>query len=289
MTVTVVLALAAALSNAVNLLAQHSASIGAPEHKKGWRLVGYLLRHPLWLLGWLAAVAGFGFQALALQNGQLSVVQPLLVTELVFVLVLRRLWIHQQVARAAWISALVVCLSLAVFLSVSQPHGGHPTPTASAWVSALLTFGAIITGLVALGRTGSPVRRAALFATATSLTWALMAAFIKATTATLSQGGIVGMLTHWPVYALAASGVAGTLLQQAALHVGPLSISQPLIVVVDPLASIVLSVWLFDDHFTNSLTKIAIAVVSFAVMVVGVIGLSRAAPADLDPTRAVRL
>ena len=153
----------------------------------------------------------------------------------------------------------------------------------------MITFGAIIAVLAVLGRSASPVRRAALFATAASLTWALMASFIKATPETLSQFGLAGMLTHWPVYALAVSGVAGTVLQQAALHVGPSSVSQPLIVVVDPLASIVLSVWLFDERFTHNPTKIAVAVVSFTVMVVAVTGLSRTAPADLDPSRPVRL
>ena len=89
-------AVAAAFSNGVNVLTQHRASIGAPGREKGWHLVGYLFRQPLWLLGWIAAVGGFVFQALALHRGQLSVVQPLLITELVFVLVLRRVWIHRR-------------------------------------------------------------------------------------------------------------------------------------------------------------------------------------------------
>jgi drug/metabolite transporter (DMT)-like permease len=288
-TVTVVFALAAAFANAVNLLTQHSASVGAPKRDKGWRLVEYLFRQPVWLLGWIAAVGGFVFQALALHNGQLSVVQPLLVTELVFALVLRRLWIHQEVTRAAWASVAVVCLSLAVFLSVAEPQGGHPTPDPAEWLSALLVFGGIIGGVAGLALRGSAVRRAALFAIAASLTWALMATFIKATTETLTQFGIIGTLTRWPVYALAASAVAGTLLQQAALHVGPLSVSQPLLVVVDPFASIILSVWLFDEHFTDNPVKIAVGLLSFAVMAIGVTALSRTAPADLESSRPVRL
>src|SRR5262249_57553390 len=90
MTLAVVFALAAAFSNAVNLLTQHAASIGAPEQKKIWHLAVYLFRHPLWLLGGAAAVASYVFQALALHNGPLSVVQPVLVTELIFVPLLRR-------------------------------------------------------------------------------------------------------------------------------------------------------------------------------------------------------
>jgi hypothetical protein len=100
MTFAVIFALAAGFSNAVNVLTQHKASISAPTRVEGWRLALYLPRQPLWLLGVAAAVGSFAFQALALHNGPMSVVQPLLVTELVFVLVLRRVWIHQDVARA---------------------------------------------------------------------------------------------------------------------------------------------------------------------------------------------
>jgi drug/metabolite transporter (DMT)-like permease len=285
MLLTVVFALAAAFSNGVNVLTQHSASIAAPKRETGWRLVGYLFRQPLWLLGWVAAVGGFGFQALALHDGQLSVVQPLLVTELVFVLVLRRAWIHQDVARAAWAAGLVVCVSLGVFLAVSEPTGGHPHASTAEWLSALLAFGIAI-GLAALsGTRGSPVHRAACFGVAGALAWALMAVFIKSTTDTLATFGIVGMFARWPIYALSASAIAGTLLEQAALHVGPLSVSQPLLVVINPLASIVLSVWLFDERFTPSPARITIAVLSFAVMGVAVVALSRTAPQDVNPSR----
>ena len=287
MTLTVVFALAAAFSNAVNLLTQHSASAGAPKREKGWRLVGYLFRQPLWLLGWIAAVGGFAFQAVALHFGQLSVVQPILVTELVFVLVLRRVWIRQDVARAAWTAVLFVCGALAVFLAVAEPTGGHPTPETTEWLSALVAFGGAIALLAVLGRRGSPTRRTALFAAAAALAWALMATFLKTATGTLTTSGISGMLTSWPVYALAAAAVTGTLLEQAALHVGPLSVSQPLLVIINPLASIVLSIWLFDERFTDSPAKISLAVVAMAVLAAGVIALSRTAPKDLTPSRPV--
>src|SRR5262249_58365419 len=157
----VVFALAAGLANAVNLMTQHKASIGAPKRVKGWRLALYLPRQPLWLLGVAAAVGAFIFQALALHNGPMSVVQPLLISELVFTLVLRRIWIRQDVARAAWASVGVVCVSLAVFLAVSEPTGGHPSPTGQAWLSAGLVFGGAIAVLTLAGLRGSPVHRAA--------------------------------------------------------------------------------------------------------------------------------
>jgi drug/metabolite transporter (DMT)-like permease len=287
MVLTVVFAVAAAFSNGVNVLTQHRASIGAPRREKGWHLVGYLFRQPLWLLGWVAAVGGFVFQALALHRGQLSVVQPLLITELVFVLVLRRVWIRQDVARAAWAAAGVVCAALGVFLGVAEPTGGHPDAKTAAWLSALLVFGGAAGLLVLAATRGSPTRRAAAFGVAGALAWALTAVFIKSTTNTLATFGLVGTLARWPVYALAAAALTATVLEQSALHVGPLSVSQPLLVVINPLASIVLSVWLFDERFTASPARVTIAVVSFAVMAAGVVMLSRTAPQDLTPSEPV--
>jgi drug/metabolite transporter (DMT)-like permease len=281
---TVVFAVVAAFCNAANVMTQHAASISAPKRETGWRLVRYLFRQPLWLLGWVAAVGGFAFQALALHAGQLSVVQPILVTELVFVLALRRVWIHQDVARAAWAAGTMVCVALAVFLTVAEPTGGRPNPTTADWLAALLVFGGAAAGGIAAASRGSPARRAAGFATAGSLAWALMAVFLKTTTDTLTAFGFGGLFTHWPLYALAAAAISATLLEQAALHVGPLSVSQPLLVIINPLASIVLSVWLFDERFTASPARIVIAVASFALLAAGVVELSRAAPRDLAPS-----
>jgi hypothetical protein len=286
-TLAVVFALAAAFSSAVNLMTQHAASISAPKQEQGWRLALYLLRQPLWLLGWAAAAGTFVFQALALHNGPMSVVQPVLVTELVFVLVLRRVWIHQDVAAAAWVSVVVVCLALAVFLIAAEPSGGNPVPATKQWLSAGLVFGVAIAVLTVLGRAGPPMRRAAVFAAAAALCWALEATFLKAATDTLAAFGVGGMLIRWPVYALIAAGVAGTLLEQAALHVGPLSVSQPILVVVNPFTSIILSVWLFDERFTSNPAKLTIAVVSFAIMAAGIVTLTRTAPHDLTPSPTV--
>jgi drug/metabolite transporter (DMT)-like permease len=284
MTLAVMFALAAAFSNAVNLMAQHSASVGAPKRAKGWRLAVYLARHPLWLLGGAAAVGSYVFQALALHNGQLSVVQPVLVSELVFVMVLRRVWIGQEVAGAAWAAVLVVSLALGVFLVAAEPTGGQPTPGTAEWISAVSVFGVTIAALAAAARRGSPVRRAAVCAIAAALTWAMEAAFLKTVTDTLAASGIGGTLIRWPIYAFIAATAIGTVLQQAALHVGPLSVSQPFLVITDPFASIVLSIWLFDERFTNSPGKIAAAVISFAVMAAGVTMLTRTAPRDLTPS-----
>ena len=279
----IVFALVAAFCNALNVVTQHIASIGDPSHSKGWRFVRYLVANPLWLFGWVALAAGFVFQALALHNGLLSVVQPLLVTELVFALVLRRVWIHQSIRSLTWWAAALTCVSLALFVAVSEPSGGNATPTSSAWLGATLATAGGAAVFCVLSLRGSPGRRAALLGAATSILWALVATFIKAMTDSLTQYGVGGMFLHWPVYALAATGLAAELLNQAALHVGPLSMSQPFIVVVDPIVSIGLSVWVFAEVFTENAVRLALGSASFAAMCVSVMVLARTAPATMDP------
>jgi drug/metabolite transporter (DMT)-like permease len=286
--VVIVFALLAALSNAVSVTTRHVASVGDPHKSAGWRLIIYLLRNPVWLLGWAAQAAAFVFQALALHNGEVSVVQPLLVTELVITLMLRRVWLRQRVRPAAWGGGGLACLGLAVFLVASEPQGGDLTPTSSHWAAAIIGCAVAIAVLMGLGRLAAAGARAALWGAAAATAWALVAVFIKATTDTITQFGVGGMFTHWPVYALAIGGLAGVLLEQWALQAGPLRVSQPFLVIVDPLVSIVLSVWLFGEHFVPDAGTIAIAVVAFAVMCGGVVVLTQTAPATMEPTPATR-
>ena len=277
----IVFALLAALSNAVNEATQHIASTAAPRRSSGWRLVLYLFRSPLWLFGWVALIAAFVFQALALNKGQLSVVQPVLATELVFMLVLRRFWIHQSIRPVTWGAAAVTCVGLTLFIAAGQPGGGQPTPTSQHWFAAGLACCACAAALAIAARWGSPSLRAALYGSASAVMWALVATFIKATTDTLTEFGVAGMFTRWPVYALVAGSVAALFLEQAALHVGPLRASQPFMVIVDPIVSIALSVWLFEERFTDNAAVLALAAAAFAVMCAGVVLLTQTAPATM--------
>ena len=279
---SVLFALAAAFSNSFNVVSQHVASIRSPPEVKGLAVGFYLVRQPLWLLGVVAMAAAFVFQALALNKGRLSVVQPLLVTELVFTLVLRRLWLRSVVTAGAWLSASLTCVSLAVFLLMSEPHGGHAHPTPGAWLSAILTMTGLTVACVMLASTGSPVRRAGLYATGSGIVWATMATFLKSTTEDFSAHGLVGMFGHGSVYAVVLTGVVGAVLTQAALHTGPLSISQPLMVTVDPFVSIILGVWLFGEHFSGAEVRIVVAVIAFAVMAAGVVFMTRTSPDVLE-------
>jgi hypothetical protein len=197
-------------------------------------------------------------------------------------------WLRRDVAPPAWLSASLTSVGLAVFLIVSEPKGGHSQATSDAWLPALLLFGGLIVLFCLLARGGSPVRRAALYASASGICWALLAVFLKSATDVLATDGVLALLQHGAIYGLLGAGIVGTILTQAALHRGPLAVSQPLMVIVDPVVSIILGVWLFGERFQGGPWKISVGVLGFAAMVVGVVFLARTAPsfAAAEPSAA---
>ena len=189
---SVLFAFASAFTSALNVVTQHVASTAAPARDRGFRLALYLVRSPLWLFGVAAIGASFLLQAFALYEGRISVVQSVLVTELVFSLVIGRVWLRRAVSSAAWVSASVTSAGLAVFLVMSEPKGGHPQVTAQAWLPALLTCGGVVGAMAVLARRGSPVKRGALYASASGVTAAVMATLLKSASDALGHSGLAG-------------------------------------------------------------------------------------------------
>ena len=90
-----VLSLSAAFAFATSSSLKHVSAGQVPDaqdlHPRSLgRLVVATLSHPLWLGGIVADLAGLSLQIIALHLGALGVVQPLMVSGLLFALLLRR-------------------------------------------------------------------------------------------------------------------------------------------------------------------------------------------------------
>jgi len=112
---------------------------------------------------------------------------------------------------------------------------------------------------------------------------------VKQTVDVLAHGGVLGVLTHWPVYAMAATGVLGTILLQGAYAVGPLAASQATLLIVDPLVSIALGLELFGEQLQTGPLYVLGAVVALAVLGAGVVMLSIWAPPVMTAEELARL
>ncbi len=280
---SILFALLGAFSQALTSVLQRLANIaGADEKRSIWQTTLFLIRQPMWLLGMVCMGGTFVFTALALYFGQLATVQPILVTELIFTLALRALWLHDRIATRTWGAAALLCAGLIGFLLAADPREGHGHPTPKGWIVALGSRGLIIVVLMILSRWGSPARRAALLGASAALVWAIDAAFVKAATDVLAHDGWGGLFLHWPVYAVVVSGVTGTVLLESAFAVGPLAASQSALLIVDPLASIAIGVELFGEQLNSSPIAIVLQVAFLTTMFAGVVLLSKWAPPEME-------
>jgi len=287
----IVFATLSALSSACGAVLQrfaavNQASMTSTAAKPRWRAAIDLVRQPAWLFGTLFLVGTFGFQALALYFGPLALVQPILVLELIFTLAVRVFWFHDPVAGRTWGAAMAICAGLGAFLVTAAPGEGDAVPGAGAWLMAVLTRGLAVGVLLLLARRGSPGRRAALYGAATAVVWSLDAAFVKASVDTLAHGGLLTLITSWPLYAMIVTGLLGMALLQAAYAVGPLASSQASMLIVDPIASIVLGAELFGERLRMTPGYAAGSVLALLVLAAGVIALSVWAPPVMEAARA---
>ena len=269
------LAALAAFTNAVTSVLQRIGVESAPESSAlRLSLISHAIKRGIWLVGFALMLVQFGLQATALRFGQLSVVQPVLTTELLFLLLILAVWFRYRLGGREWLGALLVVGGLGGFFLAAHPHGGQVLPSTAQWVVASAILISAVAGFILAAMRGPRWWRAAAFGAATAITAAYGAALTKAITGYVSQGwGHV--FTHFQPYMLAVSGLGTVFLLQNALHAGPITASRTTLVTVNPLLSIVLGVALFGDVLRGGALWISLEVLALAVLVVGVVDLTR--------------
>lgn len=241
------IALLAALCLASSTVCQHRAAAdSAAATGVGVGLVWRLTRSPLWLMGLLAGAAGLALQALALSRGQLVVVQPVLVTGMLFAIPASVLLERRRPQLREWLYALAVVVGLVVFLLSSRPTRGQPV--AAAGLLGLCTGGSVAVLVVAAGLAfGLPRRhRARLLGVAAGVAFGLTSVLLKQVVGQLAESpGRV--LSGWPPYVCALVGLAGVVLAQVSYQAGPLSASQPGLTIAEPLVAVLVGRAAFDE------------------------------------------
>jgi drug/metabolite transporter (DMT)-like permease len=247
--IAIVAALAAGACFALGGVLQQRAASTRPEGESlSFRLIVDLATEPMWLLGIGFAICSYGLEALALSFGPLVLVQPLIVTELLFALPMSVRWAGSHMTTRDWLGTLAVGGGLTLGLVCASPGAGRPAAPVGQWGLAL----GIAAGLAALavlaGRheRGS-VARPSLYALAAALVLGCQAALLKATIPRFELGFVVA-LESWEIWAMAAAAILGLLLVQSAYQSGPLAATMPVVDAVDPAVAIAFGVTLFHEQ-----------------------------------------
>jgi len=280
--VSLVLPVVAALSGALvygvtGVLQQRAARRVQGSDQLG--LIRGLLVQPVWLLSTIGSVVGFGLQGLALGTGPIVLVQPLLVTGVLFAALTGFLLGHHPVDWPLMGSLLLTAGGLAAFLLFARPTQGSDTFTVHHVLPLALGLFVLLMGCVGLVLRTRGMARSLALALAAGVVYGVTAAVAKVTIGAFEAGGFFSGLTHWSLWALVVLGPLGFLLNQNAFHEGEL-VSPPLavITVTDPLVGIGIGVLWLGETIGAAPGEVVGEVLGLTAMALGVWLVAHRAP-----------
>ena len=257
----------------------------ALQQKGALNLPTISLAHPMslvrlagektWLLGTIALFTGYLFQAGALDRGRLSVIQPLLVTTVVFALPLGYFLTKQHVGRREVLGAIAIIVGLGLFVYFGDPAGGNENASNAQWAVAIGLLSVFSVLLLVFGSGGDLSMKAAVYGTVSGIMFGLSSALTKPTL-TYLHDSIGTMLSHWECYALAIAGIGGFVLQQVSLGTGRLAPSVATVSVANPIVGILVGVLLLDERLSRPTWHVALAVIGLALALAGAVVISLA-------------
>ncbi|WP_223843156.1 DMT family transporter [Amycolatopsis methanolica] len=272
----VVLAVLAAAANAAGSVLQRHAARNEPA---GGRLTIGLLwdlaKQPAWGFGVTSMVAGSVLQALALAAGPIVLVQPILIGELAFVLVLTAVFRRHRLGFGEWLPVAGVGCGVAVLLTALRPTGGDPlTVSAAGWVVGCLATTTLVAVVVHRGATVAAGGRRALLLGSAAGAWFGFAAVLVSAVMAAARDPSVTVLSTWQFYPAVVAAPLGFFLLQNTLRAGSLTASQPGLTLVNPLVALLWGVTVFGENVRGG-AWVFLELAAGAVVVAGTIGLAR--------------
>jgi hypothetical protein len=235
-----------------------------------------LVRQPLWVASIGGTLLGFALQVVALHFGPLALVEPLLICDLIFAVLiaayLRNLWDSVLIG-----GVIMAAAGVAAFLIIASPANG----SAAVGFYVVLPLGAglaaAIVGCIAIANRSGTLRPLAL-ALACGISYGVAAFLVKLVVADVS-GGLPALLADWPIYALAVVGPLGFLLNENAFQHG--SMIAPVLAIItvcDPVISVALAALWLNEGLSNTPAGVVGEVIGLLLMVIGVTVVAYRAP-----------
>ncbi len=268
--------LVAAVLLGVGFVLQQYAAQQEPDSRfLSWRILTDLLRNRRWLLGIGCMVAGYLVAAWSIGHLELTLVEPLLTTYLVWALFLAVPMSRQPVKLAEVTGALILCGGVTlVSLTRSATPIGLSFGSFSHWYAAAIIAGVAFLA-VRVGHRRSGQVRATLTGLGAGLVFGIQDALTRQTLETMQFRSWTVLFSTWSAYALVGAGIVGIWLMQNAFSAGPLHYSLPTIAAGEPVAGIALGILVFGDRVQITPGMLAIEAGGIAALIVGVVAVAR--------------
>jgi drug/metabolite transporter (DMT)-like permease len=276
--VSLVIAVGAGLGAAVAYGAatagQHAAAYRGEVDPGG---LAELLRDRRWLAATAGDVLGVILQIIALANGPVVLVQPLLIVALPVAVVLRPMFGGPRLSHSDLISsALVITALTGFFVLLGEPHRGRIIPT---WTAVWVISIAVLAGLVAMMATRhrQPVARAVVFGMVAGCWFGVASVLIDAVSTIFQAEGMAGFDDTRglvPLCGVVLLSVGGYFIVQVGFQVGPLGASFPANLILDPVVAVILGAALLGERVPLGGAKAIGYLICLVVVSVGAVRLA---------------
>jgi len=272
----VVLALGAALSlgTAEALQLREARAIPVEQALRPGLLLR-LVRRGRWLLGGLCDVTGFLLLTLAMWQGSLVLVYPLITLALVWTLALLAVWYRTPLLTSEWMAVAAVIGGVGLFAAATGTSKEFvPNESALSWISFGIIAALVISAVASTALRSEGRRRAILFALAGGLADAALAAVVAGLSSRFNAGA-GAIFTSWELYAVIVVGIIDLLFKQTAYQAGYATITLPIMTVTDPLLAVLIGSVFFGEEAWASGPWLLPGLLGLAVMSAGLVRLGR--------------
>ncbi|GAB3259429.1 DMT family transporter [Alteromonas gracilis] len=271
----VVFALLSAAGTAVSTGLQHHVAGAAPvSTARG--VLSYVVRRPVWLASMALSFVSMLCHAIALNQGAVALVQPLIISGVVFAVIFRALLDRTRPHRDELVAVVLTIATLAVFISLTRNEPREVADDSRALAFFLIGYACLIATYLWARRTTHPRRAAMVLGVASGFAFGLVAGLLKLIGHDAEAGGLIGVVGTWHVYALPLVGVVGLAMNQLAFHLAPLALSMPMLNVVDVLVAICFAALVYAEYPTTDPLRLVALAVCLVVIALGLRMIARA-------------
>jgi Magnesium transporter NIPA len=286
--VLVVMSVLGAIGIGAGWVLQHRVIDPDAGEDPGQRLFA-LMRRPLWWGGIASMSVGQSLAGIALQWGPITLVAPIVASNLLWAFLLRSALIRHIPPIRDFTGALGFAVAVSLFVLIGGTKVTRPNQPASFLISVGVTVGvAVIAGGLVLGGVKRSIAvSSVLTAIAAGLLYGLQDV---ATRGAIILGGRHGwfsvLASMWP-YLLLGAAAAAVLLTQLAFRAARLDYVLAPMAASQPVLGVVLGVLLLGDRLTLTTTALAVEAGCLAILVVSSALLARSpALRTSDETRS---
>lgn len=286
--VAVLLGLMSACAFAASNALQHRVAGTVPaDVTRALGVLAILARKPVWLVATTISFCAVMLHATALRTGSIALVQPLMLVGVVLAVPLRAVLERQAPSWPEVRAVLVTMGGLGVVLWSADPTPSEAPPSAAA--ARLLVVSGMVAAVCVLRLSkrmaARPRAQAAVLGANAGVMFGLTAGLLKYVGSAIT-GPSIGAIV-FPVAGLVAAGVLGTAMNQRAYQLASLSVSMPLVNVIDVIVAVIFGAVVFHEPPGHSADMLMLQIAALACLGFGLHQIAHLGTVRTRPQRHV--